>query len=219
MWLCPFLRRTAKRYPCQWKGESQRKRRLQRKMARQVKGSNRRNRTKRQIATLSARERDRRKDWIEKTTTDLVRRYDVICIEDLKIKNMSRSAKGTVARPGKNVRQKAGLNRSISSQAWGLFRQRLTDKSRFATTRSEVVVVNPAFTSQTCAVCGYTDKKNRQSQTVFLCQSCGHTANADVHAAVNIYAAGLAVTGRQGTSHAFEHSDPAKRQPPDLVAA
>ena len=69
-------------------GESQRKRRLQRKLSRQKKGSNRRTRTKLQIAKLSARETDRRRDWVEKTTTDLVRSYDLIAIEDLKVKNM-----------------------------------------------------------------------------------------------------------------------------------
>ncbi|MEX6431254.1 transposase, partial [Ferrimicrobium acidiphilum] len=77
-------------------------RRLQRKLARQVKGSNRRNQPKLAIAKLSAKESDRRKDWIEKTTTELVRNYDLIVLEDLKVKNMTRSAKGTVESPGKN---------------------------------------------------------------------------------------------------------------------
>jgi putative transposase len=209
-------------------GEAQRKRRLQRKLARQKRGSNRRERTKRQIARLSAREVDRRKDWIEKTTTALVRDYDLICIEDLKVKNMVRSAKGTVENPGKNVRQKAGLNRSISSQAWALFRTRLTDKAAAAigpdgSPRPVVVAVPPAFTSQRCSACGHTAKENRESQAVFQCQSCGYAANADVNAAINIRAAGLAVAGRGGTSHdqpaTVDHSDPMKRQPSGLVAA
>ncbi|WP_298403707.1 transposase, partial [Ferrimicrobium sp.] len=99
------------------KGEQRRKRRLQRKLARQVKGSNRRNQPKLAIAKLSAKESDRRKDWIEKTTTELVRNYDLIVLEDLKVKNMTRSAKGTVESPGKNVAQKSGLNRSILEQS------------------------------------------------------------------------------------------------------
>ncbi len=202
-------------------GEAQRKRRLQRKLARQKKGSKRRERTKRQIARLSAREVDRRKDWIEKTTTALVRDYDLICIEDLKVKSMVRSAKGTVENPGKNVRQKAGLNRSISSQAWALFRTRLTDKAAAAigpdgSPRPVVVAVPPAFTSQRCSACGHTAKENRESQAVFLCRACGHAINADVNAAINIRAAGLAVTGRGGTP---EVVGPAKRQPSGLVAA
>ncbi|WP_338083581.1 transposase [Ferrimicrobium acidiphilum] len=109
--------------------ERQPKRRLQRKLARQTKGSNRRNATKLAIAKLSAKETDRRKDWIEWTTTNLVRNYDLIALEDLKVKKMTRSAKGTVENPGKNVAQKSGLNRSILEQSWGMFHRRLTDKA------------------------------------------------------------------------------------------
>jgi putative transposase len=180
-------------------GESQRKRRLQRKLSRQKKGSNRRARTKLQIAKLSARETDRRKDWVEKTTTDLVRSYDLIAIEDLKVKNMSRSAKGTKEKPGKNVAQKRGLNRSIQSQAWALFRKRLEDKAVNASSSVLVVPINPQFTSQTCPQCERAAKKNRKSQAVFICINCGYEANADINAAQNILTAGLAVTGRGGT--------------------
>ncbi len=203
-------------------GEVQRKRRLERKLARQKKGSKRREQTKRQIAGLSAREADRRKDWIEKTTTDLVREYDVICIEDLKVKNMVHTARGTVASPGKNVRQKAGLNRSISSQAWALLRKRLCDKAAAATDPDgspspvAVVAVPPAYTSQRCSACGHTTQENRESQAAFLCRACGHADNADVNAAINIRAAGLAVAGRGGTPVVV---GPVKRQPPGLAAA
>lgn len=179
-------------------GEAQRRRRLQRKLARQKKGSGRREHTKHSVACLSARAADRRKDWIEKTTTDLVRDYDIICIEDLSVKNMVRSARGTVAIPGRNVRQKSGLNRAISSQAWALFRRRLTDKA--ATCGVVVVAVNPAYTSQRCSECGHTVPENRESQAVFRCRSCGYCADADVNAARNILAAGLAVAARGGTS-------------------
>ncbi len=199
------------------KGERQRKRRLQRKLARQTKGSKRRNQTKLAIAKISTREKDRRKDWIEKATTKLVRNYDLIAIEDLKIKNMTRSAKGTVERPGKNVAQKSGLNRVILSQGWGLFRKRLTDKANGATTPVEIVFVNPAYTSMRCSECGHAEQENRKSQAVFACTNCGHTDNADLNAAKNILAAGHAVSGRGGTSHAkpdrVKHSDPTKRQP------
>jgi len=204
-------------------GEAQRKRRLQRKLSRQTKGSNRRNRTRRQVARLAAKEADRRKDWIEKTTTALVRDYDVICIEDLKVKSMTRSARGTAEQPGKRVRQKAGLNRAISAQAWALFRKRLTDKAIHATPAVELVAINPAYTSQRCSECGYMAPENRESQAVFCCRSCGYSANADVNAAINILAAGLAVSGRGGTPHAkpktAKRSGPTKRQPPCLVAA
>ena len=183
-------------------GESQRKRRLQRQLARQQKGSNRRARTRQALARLSAKESDRRKDWIEKTSTQMVRDHDLIVLEDLKVKNMTRSARGTLENPGKNVRQKTGLNRAISGQAWATFRRRLEDKAQAATSPVEVIVVNSAFTSQRCSTCGHTAKENRESQAVFLCQSCGHHEHADVNAAKNILAAGLAVTGRGGTPHA-----------------
>ena len=159
-------------------GESQRKRRLQRKLSRQKKGSNRRARTKLQIAKLCARETDRRRDWVEKTTTDLVRSYDLIAIEDLKVKNMSRSAKGTKEKPGKNVAQKRGLNRSIQSQAWALFRKRLEDKAVNASSSVLVVPINPQFTSQTCPQCERAAKKNRKSfyditATTEICNAWG----------------------------------------------
>jgi putative transposase len=93
-------------------------RRLQRTLARAKGGSDRRGRVKHAIARLRARERDRRKDWAEKVSTDLARRFDLIRVEDLKIGNMTRSAKGTREDPGRNVRAKAGLNRGILGSGW-----------------------------------------------------------------------------------------------------
>jgi putative transposase len=182
-------------------GEDHRLRRLQRRMARQQKGSNRRQRTKIAIARLKARERDRRKDWIEQTSTTLVRDYDHISIEDLQVKNLLRSASGTIEEPGKNVAQKRGLNRGIHSAAWSVLRTRIEQKASAATSHVLVMAVNPAYTSQRCAACGHTEGANRESQAVFSCRSCGHTANADVNAARNINAAGLAVSGRGGAPH------------------
>jgi putative transposase len=179
-------------------GEAQRLRRLQRKLARQKKGSTRRARTKAAIAKLRAREADRRRDFIEQTTTALVRDFDLIAVEDLAVKRMMRSAKGTVDAPGVHVAAKRGLNRAIAGQAWSLLRRRLADKA--ATCGVTVAAVKPAHTSQRCAVCGHTDAENRKSQAVFRCRACGHEANADVNAANNILAAGLAVAARGGTS-------------------
>src|SRR5690606_2223301 len=93
--------------------------RLLRKLARAERGSNRRGRVKAAIARLKARASDRRKDWVEKTSTGLARRFDVIAVENLKIPAMTRSARGTVEVPGRNVRAKAGLNRSILAAGWG----------------------------------------------------------------------------------------------------
>ena len=172
------------------KGEQRRLTRLQRKLARARKGSNRRGRVKAAIARLKARETDRRKDWCEKLSTGLARRFDVIRIEDLNIRGMTRSAKGTNEDPGRNVTAKAGLNRGISRSGWGLLARRLADKAPGRVDR-----VNPAFTSQRCSACGLVHRKSRESQAVFRCTACGYTCNADVNAARNI-AAGHAVTAR-----------------------
>lgn len=190
--------------------EAQRLRRLQRKLARQQKGSKRRARTKSAIARVKATEADRRQDFIEQITTTLVRDFDLIAIEDLAVKSMIRSATGTLEAPGVNVAQKRGLNRAISAQAWSMIRRRLTDKA--ATCGVVVVAVNPAHTSQRCAACGHTSAENRESQAVFGCRACGHQANADVNAAVNILAAGLAVTACGGTSRS-RGPDEARTQP------
>ena len=104
-------------------------RRLQRRLARAARGSNRRGRVKRAIARLRARETDRRKDWAEKASTGIVRRFDVIRVEDLQITNMTRSAKGTRENPGRNVRAKAGLNQGILRSGWGLLVRRLEQKA------------------------------------------------------------------------------------------
>ena len=170
--------------------ERARLRRLQRKLARAKNGSNRRRRVKIAIAVLKAREADRRKDWAEKTSTDLARRFDLIRIEDLRITGMTRSAKGTQAKPGRNVRQKAGLNREIMRSGWGLLARRLEDKAP-----GRVQKVISAYTSQRCSECGHAEADNRKSQAVFACRACAFTLNADVNAARNI-AAGHAVTAR-----------------------
>jgi putative transposase len=109
--------------------EQARLRRLERRLARAHNGSSRRRRLKKTIAKLKARERDRRRDWAEKTSRSLARRFDVIRIEDLRIRSMTRSAHGTPARPGRRIRQKAGLNRGILASGWGLLDRRLTDKA------------------------------------------------------------------------------------------
>ncbi len=94
--------------------------------------------------------------------------------------------KGTRDNPGKNVKAKSGLNRSILEQSWGILRQRLTDKATNATVLVQVILINPKYTGLRCSECGYTNKKNRKSQATFHCQSCGHSANADASAAKNI---------------------------------
>jgi transposase len=172
--------------------EARRLRTFERKVARARRGSNRRVKTKAAAARLRGRETARRKDWAEKTSTDLARRFDVIRVEDLKIRNMTRSGKGTVEEPGRNVAQKAGLNREIRRSGWGLLARRLEEKAP-----KRVEKVSPAYTSQRCSACGHVDRKSRESQALYLCTACGYVANADVNAARNI-AAGHAVKARGG---------------------
>ena len=166
--------------------------RLERKLARAKRGSNRRGRVRVTIARLRARETDRRKDWAEKASTRLARQFDVIRVEDLQITNMTRSAKGTPENPGRNVRAKAGLNRGILRSGWGLLVRRLEDKAP-----GRVEKIKPAYTSQRCSACGQVDRDSRESQAVFRCTACGFACHADVNAAKNI-AAGHAVTARGG---------------------
>jgi putative transposase len=183
--------------------EQTRLRRMQRTLARAKRGSNRRGRVKHAAARLRARETDRRKDWAEKTSTDLARRFDVIRVENLKVKNMTRSARGTRENPGRNVRAKAGLNRGILRSGWGLLVRRLAEKAP-----GRVERVSAAFTSQQCSACGQVDARSRESQARFVCTACGFACNADVNAARNI-AAGHAVTARGGC----RDTEPVNREP------
>src|ERR1039457_6773186 len=187
--------------------ERTRLRRMQRKLARAARGSNRRGRVKHAIARLRARETDRRKDWAEKTSTGIARRFDLIRVEDLKIGNMTRSATGTRDNPGRNVSQKAGLNRGILRSGWGLLVRRLEDKAL-----GRVEKVRPALTSQRCSACGEVDRDSRESQAVFRCTACGFAGHADVNAAISI-AAGHAVTARGGDGVAR----PVNREPQLLL--
>jgi len=188
--------------------EQHRIRRLERKLARAERGSNRRAQTKLAIARLKARETDRRKDWAEKASTDIARRFDLIRVEDLWIRNMTRAAKGTWDEPGRNVRQKAGLNCEILRSGWGLLVRRLEEKAP-----GRVEKVQPHFTSQRCSTCGHADPESRESQARFVCTACGFACNADVNAARNI-AAGHAVTARGGNGVAR----PVNREPQLLAS-
>ncbi|MHA5049286.1 RNA-guided endonuclease InsQ/TnpB family protein [Streptomyces sp. SD15] len=158
-------------------------RKHQRRAARAPKGSKQKSAEYATIARLKAREADRRKDWCEKTSTMLARSYDLVRFEKLDIKNMTASAKGTVGQPGKKVRQKAGLNRAILAQGWGLLRQRTGHKAP-----GRVEDVPAPFTSLRCSACGWIEKNSRKSQAEFVCVSCGFTCNADENAAMNVAA-------------------------------
>jgi putative transposase len=183
--------------------------RLQRRLARAKRGSKRRQRLKARLARCHARNADTRKDWVEKTSTQIARRYNIIRIEDLRVAGMTRSARGTVAQPGRNVRPKAGLNRSILQQGWSLFAARLEHKAA-----GRVEKVDPAYTSQRCSACGTVNREARESQAAYRCRSCGFACNADLNAARNI-AAGHAVTARGGRPS----GQPANREPHPVASS
>ncbi|MGZ0145816.1 RNA-guided endonuclease InsQ/TnpB family protein [Kribbella sp. WER1] len=188
--------------------EQRRVKQLQRRMAQSKRGSNRREKLKAAIAKLKAREADRRKNWVEQTTTELARRFDVIRVEDLRIKQMTKSARGSLQQPGRNVAQKAGLNRGILANGWGMLVARLEQKAP-----GRVEKVNPTYTSQTCSRCWTRDQEARESQAVFRCRTCDYRANADVNAARNI-AAGRAVSVRRETPAGVSERREPQHAPP-----
>jgi len=158
---------------------------------------------------MHARAADRRTNWVEQISTDLARRFDTIRVEDLNVQAMTKSAKGTAERPGKQVRQKAGLNRGILGQGWGQVVTRLEQKAP-----GRVEKIPAAFTSQQCHVCGHVAPESRKSQALFACVACAWTGNADVNAARNI-AAGRAVPVRGGSGS----PGPVNREPHHVASS
>ena len=122
----------------------------------------------RRIAQLDIRIAHCRHDFLHNSVHETSKNHAVIVLEDLQVRNMSRSAKGTVEEPGKNVAQKAGLNKAILDQGWGMFRHMLEYKQAWR--GGEVIAVNPRYTSQTCPECGHVAKENRRpTSLVLLC--------------------------------------------------
>jgi putative transposase len=155
----------------------------QRALARKQKGSNNRRKARLRVARLHARVSAARKDFLHKTSTSIAKSHGVVVLEDLKVRNMTASAAGTVEAPGRNVRQKAGLNRAILDQGWGMFAQMLAYK--LEDRGGYLLTVDPKDTSRTCSECGVVDADSREGVR-FSCRSCGHQAHADTNAAINI---------------------------------
>jgi putative transposase len=152
---------------------------------------------RRRVDSLLGRARRKRAQWLHEQANHYVRRFGVIKIEALAVQRMTRSAKGTVEAPGRNVKAKAKLNLAILSQGWSLFAHMLKYKAEEA--GGTVLEVPAAYTSQTCSACGTVDAASRRTQSVFCCVVCGHTENADVNAAKNILSKdGVVVGGRGG---------------------
>lgn len=155
-------------------------RKAQRAAARCKRGSNRWRAAVRRAAQVKAKQARARRHWAHEATTNITRRFGTVVVEKLRTSAMTRSARGTAKRPGKNVRAKSGLNRSILNVGWHQIETMLAYKS------AQLIKVNPAYTSQTCASCGSVDSRNRESQAVFVCTTCGHRDHADRNAAVVI---------------------------------
>jgi putative transposase len=172
--------------------------RLQQAVARKQKGSANRLKAVLRLARRKAKMGRRRRDALHKISHDLVKNHDVIVLEDLKTRAMTRSARGTAEAPGSGVRQKAGLNREILDRGWGLLGGMIAWKAAWSGKR--VITVPAAYSSQECACCGHLAAGNRPSQSVFDCMACGHRDHADVNAARVIRARGVALIEAGGLS-------------------
>ena len=173
-----------------FKQEQEKLAKLQRKLARQKKGSRNSRKTKRKIARLHRYIADSRRDFLHKTSTKIAKNHSIVYVEDLKVSNMSASASGTKESPGKNVKQKSGLNRSILDQGWYGFFQMLSYK--LEQRGGKLIKVDPKNTSRTCPRCGLVSAENRKSQATFACIGCGYRSNADEVGAINVLRAGRA---------------------------
>ena len=163
----------------------------QRKLSRKIELSGNWKKQSVKIQKIHSKIANVRKDFLHKTTSEISKNHAFIVLEDLKVSNMSKSAKGTSDKPGTNVAAKTGLNRSILDQGWYEFRRQLTYKAEWL--GGKVILVSAVNTSRLCSRCKLVAAENRQSQALFHCISCGYCENADLNAARNILAAGHAV--------------------------
>lgn len=157
---------------------------LQLRMSRKRKFSANWRKARSKVLRLHHKIANSRNDALQKASTAISKNHAVVVLEDLRIANMSASAKGNVDQSGINVRAKSGLNRRIRDQAWGEFRRQLGYK--LAWNGGTLLLVDPRDTSRTCSACGAVNSENRPTQTAFRCIACSYACNADTNAAVNI---------------------------------
>lgn len=158
--------------------------RYQRRMSRKVKFSSNWKKAKAKVQRVHSTIANARKDYLHKATTTISQNHALVCIEDLQIRNMSKSSKGNSEQHGKKVSQKSGLNRAILDQGWGEFRRQLEYKVQW--NGGILLAVPPHNTSRTCPFCGHISKDNRLTQAQFLCVDCGYENHADVVGAINV---------------------------------
>ena len=173
-----------------FKRHEDRLRKAQQSMSRKQKFSSNWKKAKARVQRIHSRIGNARRDFLHKATTTISQNHAMVCIEDLQVRNMSGSAAGTTEKPGRNVRAKSGLNKSILDQGWFEFRRQLDYK--LAWNGGWLVAVPPQYTSRTCPCCGHVSADNRQTQAQFLCVECGFEENADVVGAINVLRAGHA---------------------------
>ena len=164
-------------------------RKAQQALSRKTKFSGNWKKAKTRVQRIHSRIGNARRDYLHKTTTTISKNHAMVCIEDLRVRNMSRSAAGTTEAPGKNVRAKSGLNKSILDQGWFEFRRQLDYKLQW--NGGYLIAVPPQNTSRTCPTCGHVSADNRQTQAKFECVECGFEENADVVGAINILSRGM----------------------------
>ena len=184
----------------------------QRRLTHKMKFSNNWKKEKNKIQKIHTDIANVRKDFLHKITTTISKNHALVCVEDLQVRNMSKSAAGTKEQPGKMVRQKSRLNRSILDQGWGLFRHQLEYKLSW--NGGILLAVPPEHTSQTCPCCEHLSKDNRKTQAQFECVGCGYKNHADVVGAINILERGHRLLAR-GESVVLNRS---KKQEPTEVS-
>jgi putative transposase len=195
-----------------FKKHEQRLAKYQRRMARKVKGSSNWKKAKARVQRLHARIANARPDFLHKASNTISKNHAMIAVEDLQVRNMSQSARGTAEAPGRNVRAKSGLNKAILDQGWCEFRRQLEYKTAWR--GGFFVAVPPRDTSRTCPRCGHISADNRRTQALFACVRCGHEANADYVGALNVCAspaAGCRFGTRRGPGNPHERAAGADR--------
>lgn len=179
-----------------FRNHERRLRKAQQSLSRKVRFSNNWRKAKLKVARIQARVGDCRNDYLHQTSSRLSKSQAVVCIEDLRIANMSRSASGTKDKPGKNVAAKSRLNKAILDQGWSEFRRRLEYKLRW--NGGILVAAAPAGTSRKCPVCHGEHADNRKTQALFHCIECGFEENADFVGAINILSRGIGMIRDEG---------------------
>jgi len=191
----------------------------QRMMSRRSKFAKNWQKARRKVQKIYARIGDCRRDYLHKATTAISKNHAMVCVEDLQVRNMSKSAAGSLASPGRNVRAKSGLNRSILNQGWFEFRRQLQYKLGWK--GGMLIVVPPHNSSRECPACGHLEAANRTTQAQFRCLECGFCENADLVAAINVLARGhrVAACGDTSPARGASAQEPAEANLYDTVHA